>query len=132
MDHLVYIHNGYRSLETGRDSEEGRVVAVDHHSCRFGQWYERGTGEAEFSHLPSYPSIVQPHAAVHSTMHEILEQLEPGWDMHKENLAGVLNRFEQLEAHSADLIRLVDQITEEKHKFESIMTENADGDVELF
>ena len=132
MDHLVYIHNGYRTLEVGPDSDEGRTVAVDHHSCRFGKWYEQGIGAKEFAHLPSYQSMAAPHATVHQTMHQILGRLEPDWDRHKENLEWVLARFNELEFNSAEIVRLMDKLTQEKHDYESFNTESAGGDVEFF
>ncbi len=132
MDHLVYIHNGYRTLELGPDSDEGQAVAVDHHSCRFGKWYEQGIGVKEFSHLPSYRSMETPHAAVHQTMHQVLERLKPEWDHHKENLEWVLARFNELEFNSAEIVKLMDKLTQEKHDYESFSTESTGGDVELF
>lgn len=132
VDHMIYVQNGYRAVEEGPSSEAWSVVSKDHHNCQFGQWYDSGVGKELFSHLPTYKTLDSVHQNVHKTMHAILDQLQKGdWrsdlDIHDQVRRG----FETLEAHSAELISLIDQMTEEKLKYEATSESNS-TEIDLF
>jgi len=131
VDHLIYMQNGYATLMHGADSEFGRAVAVDYHNCRFGKWYDSGVGRQAFSHLPSYERLREPHEKVHSSMHRALSVLKADWEDIEENRQLVLENFQVLEAASQALMTILDQLTDEKKRYESV-AETVDGEVELF
>lgn len=132
VDHMIYVQNGYQAMEKGPQSEAWRAVEIDHHQCRFGQWYESGIGHQFFSHLPTYAEIAPKHASVHEEMHSVLAMIEKqDWRKNIKLHDKVQNAFTNLEQHSAGLIQLVDQLTDEKLKFETGSTAE-ETDIDLF
>lgn len=132
VDHMIYIQNGYQALETGQDSEPWKRVAVDHHHCQFGRWYDSGIGSTHFSHLPSYPAINPIHERVHLEMHKILRELERGdWHTDTKRHTRIREGFVTLEQYSNELIGLVDKLTEEKLIYEAGQSSEA-SEIELF
>lgn len=132
VDHMIYVQNGYQAMEKGPGSEAWKAVEIDHHDCRFGQWYENGIGKQFFSHLPSYPEINTHHAQVHEEMHKVLAMIEKqDWRKNINLHDKVQVAFCDLEEYSAGLIALVDNLTEEKLKFET-GNENHETEIDLF
>lgn len=120
VDHMIYVQNGYQALEMGEDSIAWKNVMVDHHSCRFGNWYDSGVGFQHFSHLPSYSEIDAVHEAVHHFMHKTLSMTEE--DTWRKNIhlhQKLQDGFLAIEENSTSLIQLVDKLTDEKLKFET-------------
>jgi methyl-accepting chemotaxis protein len=120
VDHMIYVQNGYQALDMGSQSAAWATVMVDHHTCRFGQWYESGVGLKHFSHLPSYKDIDPLHQALHQHMHSTLELTNSeDWRknlrLHKKLQEG----FMAIEDNSTQLVALVDLMTDEKLKFET-------------
>ncbi|MFK5984213.1 MAG: methyl-accepting chemotaxis protein [Pseudomonadota bacterium] len=128
MDHMVYMQNAYRAAETGKGSNEWKEVTVDHHNCRFGQWYDAGMGDRLFSHLPSYIRIEEPHQGVHETVFKILTILEQDWTSNSKLAAELVELYNQAESSSRDLIGIINDLVDEKHKFE---TTNSDTEAEI-
>ena len=132
VDHMIYVQNGYQAMEKGPCSEAWRAVEIDHHHCRFGQWYDEGIGRKFFSHLPTYPAIAPKHADVHEEMHSVLHMIEEqDWRKNIRLHDKVQEAFVNLEQHSANLIQLVDQLTDEKLKFET-GSEVKETEIDLF
>jgi len=122
MDHMIYMQNAYRAASTGQNSPEWKAVAVDHHSCRFGQWYDQGMGDRLFSHLPSYKTIENPHERVHNTIYKILAILELDWK-HDSTLSDKLfNIYRDAEVASKELVEIISKLVIEKQKFETTDT----------
>jgi hypothetical protein len=69
LDHVVW-KNAVYNLIAKRDF----TTKVNLHTeCRLGQWYCTGQGADNYSHLPSFKSIDQPHKAVHDLGRKALE-----------------------------------------------------------
>ncbi|MBN2897022.1 MAG: CZB domain-containing protein [Campylobacterales bacterium] len=62
IDHVIYKHNVYALLF----GEKNDFKETDHHSCRLGNWYERGKGKVEFAQTAAYAALDKPHAIVHT------------------------------------------------------------------
>ncbi len=132
VDHMIYVQNGYQALEMGPESNAWQTVMVDHHSCRFGQWYESGVGQQHFSHLPSYKDIDPLHQAVHSHMHTTLGlTTSENWRKNLRLHQKLQDGFMAIENNSIELISLVDQLTDEKLKFETGGDGGTDVDTEI-
>ena len=134
VDHMIYVQNGYQALETGPSSSAWSAVMVDHHNCRFGQWYEHGIGKTHFSHLPSYPKIDSLHQAVHTHMHATLHLTEQeDWRKNLRTHGKLQEGFKAIEENSMGLIKLIDNLTDEKLKFETAgASEDTDTEIDLF
>jgi len=119
VDHMIYMQRAYYAVETNDpEGTAGQAVATTHHSCRFGKWYENGDGNTQYNHLPVYASIAEPHSRVHNNVHQVMASIKQDWQENKALQEQVLNHFLQAEQASAELIKLVDQLAEEKKQFD--------------
>jgi methyl-accepting chemotaxis protein len=134
VDHVVYMQKAYRAIEINDpDCTEGQAVMVDSHNCRFGQWYSSGDGKESYSHLPVYASIAAPHAGVHNSVLNVVNEIHnPDWQSTEKCHEVILQGFIQAEAASTELIRLVDQMVAEKSKFETSTDIVDAGEIKLF
>ena len=131
-DHLIYMQNAYRAMESNDpESPEARHVKVSHDESTFGQWYEHGNGQKFYGHLPVYKSIRQPHVDVHENIHNVLDILKTEWQHDPQLQNALLKEFTLAEESTTKLLKLVDQMAVEKQRFESTATEEA-GEIDLF
>lgn len=132
VDHVVYMQNAYRTVEANDlNNNEPNPISETDQECRFGEWYYHGDGQSDYSHLPVYNSIAEPHKLLHDNIHGVVSELQnPDWKIIETSQQNILQRFYAAEAASADLVQLVDQMASEKEKFETSATESSD--VELF
>ncbi len=132
VDHIIYMQRAYYSVETDSpDGEEAQAVAVDHHNCRFGKWYDSGNGQLEYSHLPTFSTIADPHGRVHDNVHRALEVLQQDWHTDKSLQLKLVEYLEASEKASADLILLLDDLADEKKRFESVSADTV-SEIDLF
>jgi len=131
VDHIVYVQKAYRTLDTGRSSQESKDVEVDENNCRFGQWLMDDTGGALYSHLPAYAKMQVPHHDVHHNVHQILDIIiEDNWKYDKQLQDQLLEYFKLTEASSNDVLDLMDELITENKQFESTSIEK--GEIDLF
>ncbi len=115
VDHLIYMQRGYHAAEQGHPDEQSvQPVLVDHHSCRFGTWYETGLGKQEYGDLPSFPGILEPHARVHQSMRDAMEVLKQDWERNPKLHRQLLDAFRQAEQASTRLTELLEELSAQK------------------
>ncbi len=132
VDHIIYMQRAYYAAESNEPSgEAGQAVCVDHHNCRFGKWYDSGEGHKEYSHLPIYTSIIDPHSRVHSNVHKVLAVLEENWHESKELQQNIMTYFSEAEKGSSDLVDLLETMADEKKHYEHA-GDDIVGEVNLF
>ena len=132
VDHMIYVQNGYQALELGPQSSAWDTVMVNHHDCRFGQWYDSGVGHQHFSHLPSYKGIDPLHQAVHKHMLSTLELTNSeDWRKNLRLHQKLQDGFMAIEDNSIKLIGLIDYMTDEKLKFETGAEGGGDIETEI-
>jgi len=132
VDHMIYMQRAYYAVETNDPiGESAQAVSANHNQCRFGQWYDSGDGQAQYSHLPVYSAIMDPHSRVHSCVHQMMDVLKQDWQESKELQSQLLDNFSNAEQASAELCHLVDTLAEEKKRFETVSNDTV-GDVDLF
>ncbi|OLQ75531.1 chemotaxis protein [Photobacterium proteolyticum] len=61
LDHVVWKNNVYSMIE----KHDFNATVNTHTECRLGKWYFEGDGANQYSHLPSFSQIDQPHKKVH-------------------------------------------------------------------
>jgi methyl-accepting chemotaxis protein len=132
VDHMIYLQNGYRAFETGPGSTAWEVVSSDQYACQFGQWYNNGSGQQLFSHLPTYSRLEESHEDVHRHVHAILEIAQLDWQSSPDLRAQVLASFQNAEQASKEFIRRINALNAEKDRLEGSSTTSASGEVELF
>jgi len=116
VDHLLFKQNGYIALtDSSIATEAQNSVAVDHHNCRLGKWYETGYGAQNFGGMPSYSRLARPHQQVHVRIQEATGYLTTNWEKDREIQAKILEAFKQAENASDEVLAVIDRIVQEKH-----------------
>jgi methyl-accepting chemotaxis protein len=107
-DHILYKANVYNTVlhDDGNVSEQ-----IDHHSCRFGQWYE-GEGEESLGHLKSYKNILVPHKKVHEYANKNITLTDSA--MTEAIIPTLVKNFTEMEKASKELFALLDSLGEEE------------------
>lgn len=111
LDHVIWKVNTYLSVLKG----EPVFDFVDHHGCRLGTWYEQGDGKESFGDVPSYPSLVEPHAHVHEGTARAFELLDSE-AFRAGDLGGVRRSLAAMEKGSKGVFATLDRMLDEKQK----------------
>ena len=115
LDHIIYMQNGYMSMNSGTESAEAKAVSVDHHNCRLGKWYDSGAGYELFRTMPSYGALAGPHATVHSSIHKVVADLNKDWRHDAAVQQEIVGAFQDAEAASWQVIETIEKLVAEKH-----------------
>jgi len=115
MDHIIYKQRAYVVLEKGTQSDEAKAIAVDHHNCRLGKWYETGEGKELFGSMPSFSALLTPHAGVHESVHELLDLAQRNWEYDLSAQGDMLIKYQVMEDSSRQVMALIDRLVQEKH-----------------
>jgi methyl-accepting chemotaxis protein len=133
LDHMIYLQNAYRVFEGDESGVSWEAASVDHHSCRFGRWYQSEQGARMFGHLPSYERIDDPHQQVHRNVHEVLDLVHADWHGNVAIRKHILQGFDRVEAASAHLIKTISELVDEKRRLESLeASREVSSEIELF
>jgi len=130
VDHIMYMQNAYRALETGAQSTEADKVSVDHENCRFGLWLKDPEGGGAYNYLPVFNQIMLPHQQVHSNVHKIISLINQDWQHNLTIQEEILELYQHTEKSSKAVVELVDRLVDEKKHYESSTTERTE--IELF
>lgn len=131
LDHIVYVQKAYRTIDSGRNSQEAKDVEVDDQHCRFGKWLKDDNGGGQYSHLPAYQKLQIPHHGVHHNVHQILDIVaNDEWKSDKQLQNNIMELFKLTEANSEDVIALINELIAQKKQIES--KSEAQGEVALF
>jgi methyl-accepting chemotaxis protein len=104
LDHVKFKQSGYKAVILNQTESE----ISDHKSCQFGKWYA-SVGKANFADKTAYSKLEQPHALVHSSIHDVIKLAKA--DKLTSNVELVISHFEQAEEASMDLFQLMDELT---------------------
>ncbi len=116
IDHMILKQNGYVAMDKGSNSPEAKAATLDHHSCRFGKWYFTGEGKERFSHATAYHHIDAPHAGLHQSIQQALEQATGDW-ANDDDRADKLVKYMDLAEHNGnELVGLIDTMLSEQHR----------------
>ncbi len=108
IDHVIYKHNVYALLF----GEKNDFKEIDHHSCRLGQWYERGKGKDEFSQTVAYGKLEKPHSIVHTQANHLAKECAGNKAIcSKETIEQMVH---DIEAASTEVFRVLDEMVEQK------------------
>ncbi len=116
LDHIIYMQNGYIALENNGQGEEAKAVEVDHTQCRLGEWYYRGQGFSEFSHLSSYRHLEAHHKIVHHSVQEAMKLVSQNWLEDDQVLESIVKTLEKAESASHQVIESISNMISEKHQ----------------
>jgi methyl-accepting chemotaxis protein len=108
LDHLLYKHNVY-ALIFGEDSD---FTGSSHKECRLGRWYSSGLGKENFSKMPSYPKIDQPHAIVHEEANLLATECTGGKAICLKEI--IEQRVVRIEEASHQVAKYLDAVVKER------------------
>lgn len=103
-DHRSFTGKVYSCLKGRADLEPSQLP--DHHSCRFGKWYET-EGQNICGMLPGFKLIASPHEKIHSLAKEAVSAYNAGDSEKAENL------YSSIEEESRQLVALLDRVKAE-------------------
>jgi methyl-accepting chemotaxis protein len=119
LDHVIYMQRGYAAIEKSGAGEEAQAVAVDHHNCRLGKWYEEGHGKQAFASLPAYAVFEAPHRQVHAGVRGAVDASRQDWMHEPAALAAIVEQMRTAEAGSREVIRLIGEMMAQKYPLAS-------------
>ena len=131
VDLMIYIQNGYRGLDDKFGTQSKSQMTAEYESTNFYQWHQNGIGQQHFSHLPSFPKLLEPHKNIYNHIQNALAIASPGWDYDRDLQKLVLVEFKDLESDASKLVDLIDATTKEKLKFE-VHQDDGENDITLF
>jgi hypothetical protein len=116
MDHIIYMQNAYRAVETCQlnECEEAKAIKTDHKNCRLGKWYLDG-GKQIFGKTKAYGALDLPHSLVHSNVHRALAISRENWIDKPLLRDELMNHMEAAENASTQVVKFVDEMVREKH-----------------
>ena len=107
IDHLLWKVNTYDSIYAKKQTFEYE----SHENCRLGKWYQSGDGSKYFSNAPSYRKLDKPHAVIHNSTKNVLEQLNK--DDKKIDYKKIIETLKYMEKSSSDVFNILDDILKE-------------------
>ncbi len=116
IDHILYVQRAHRAVEVGPDSEEAKLINVDHEHCNFGSRILSGYLD-DLKGMPSFGRIEEPHRQVHQGAFQLLEALsDPEWIATPHGREAVRKAIFHVEDNSQELIGVLDALIREKEE----------------
>ena len=122
IDHILFKADALSHIEKGVHKE-----FADHHSCRFGQWYESDDATL-FAHAKSFQAINEPHKRVHEKVINSFKLLEGTLTTEREK--EIKENFIAMEEASEELFTLMDMMLDEEAQYQS--SQAHDGEIDLW
>lgn len=116
FDHLIYMQNGYISLD-GKTVTKDTLSKVDisHTECRFGQWYYNGPGSESFGSTANYSYLEQPHAQLHKAVQKAIATSKQDWLYNSSIKDEIVESMTEAENMSTQMGDYLDAMLKEKH-----------------
>jgi methyl-accepting chemotaxis protein len=114
VDHVVYKQRAYVLIDNPDSEECKKAVSVDHHNCRLGKWYA-GAGKDVFGGTAAYRNLLEPHSKVHECVHQMIGQLDQGWERNLAVQDSIYSSLEGAEKASLEVMKMLDQVVADKH-----------------
>jgi len=110
IDHILFKAEALSNIEKNQQQHFD-----DHHSCRFGKWYDK-EGIEKFSHSKSFNKLIEPHKIVHDSVLETFKLIQ-GKEIHL-HTDTIKTNFIKMENASDELFELMDMMLEEEEKYQ--------------
>lgn len=116
FDHLIYIQNGYISLNSQTVNKQiANELAIDHQQCRFGQWYYTDKAQNDFSKTHAYSLLEAPHRNLHQAIELAVSLGQQDWVKNKDIKQEIINTMSAAEKYSVEMGKHLDSVLFEKH-----------------
>jgi methyl-accepting chemotaxis protein len=114
VDHSVYKQRAYLLFDHPDNEECAKAVNVDHEHCRMGQWYT-AAGKDAFGDTSAYRNLLEPHRKVHECVHQMVAQLDQGWERNLGVQDKIFEAMDGAEKASVEVMRILDQVVADKY-----------------
>lgn len=104
LDHRMFVAKVHAHLKGAMNLDASKLP--DHHSCRFGKWYDT-LGHELCGNLPSYKAINVPHERIHALAKDAVSAYSSG---DKEKAVRI---YREIEATSTQITDLLENIKRE-------------------
>ncbi len=122
IDHILFKSDALKHVENEEHKEFN-----NHHTCRFGTWYE-SEGKAQFAHSNSYKKILTPHTKVHDSVLNTFSLIKDnGFLDHRQEIK---ENFIVMEGASDELFDLMDNMLDEEAVYQNEKIDK--GEIELW
>ncbi len=101
-DHMIWMRKLAQMLAGRAALNPGELA--DHHSCRLGKWYD-SQHDPEFTSLPEWAALKQPHQDVHTRGIEAARLYSQG------NINGAVTAVENADEASRRVMEILDKIS---------------------
>lgn len=112
VDHIIFKSKAYQAVL----NMDKNMQFSDHHRCRMGKWYYEGLGKEQFSNLPAYKEMEEPHASVHSLVFKNMEFVKEESVFKNDHPDIIYKNFVEMENASSILYRKLDELVEQFEK----------------
>ena len=110
IDHVIYKHNVYALIF----GESNNFKVSTHKECRLGKWYSDGIGKENFSKMPSYIKLDQPHATVHEQANLLAQECSGDKVLCSKEIRET--RVHAIEKASQEVFKTLDELVEQRTK----------------
>lgn len=93
-EHKVLIGKIASCIKSGAQLDVSQIP--DHHTCRFGHWYD-GEGMEKYGHLPSLKAVIGPHERFHNLAKQAVSEFN------KSRNGNSLHMYQELEELMSEL-----------------------------
>jgi len=111
IQHIMFRSEAYSAV-TNANSKLSETLKKDHHSCKFGQWFDNVVTKL-FSNDKIISNMADKHKLFHESIQRNIAILENGIDSLQVNKNVVLKNFDQAEKSSLELFTLMDKLVQE-------------------
>ncbi len=111
LDHIIFINKLYDYIDSRGEME---YAPADHHNCRLGKWYDTGVGRQEYSAMPSFKKLEQPHKIVHSYAVELANFGLKGREMDRETCSYIKMKMLEIRKASESIFAIMESLIAEK------------------
>lgn len=103
-DHRLYV--GKIAAHLNGDLKLDSAALPDHHSCRFGKWYD-DDGQRTCGTTPSLRAVDAPHQRIHALGKEVVLAYDRG------DTDGAMEKYKEIEKHTDHICSLLEQAKNE-------------------
>ena len=111
IQHIMFKSEAYSAV-TNVDFKLGATLRKDHHSCKFGQWFDTVVTKV-FNNTTIISNMENQHKLFHESIQKNMTILENGIDSLRVNKNVVLENFDKAEKSSLKLFTLMDKLVQE-------------------
>ena len=112
IQHIIFKSEAYTAVTNG--SIKNKTLNGDHHSCKFGKWYESKASKA-FENSKIFAQLNTHHENFHTSILENMKFVNDGRQALQDNKKRIVQNFYTSEEASSKLFALMDELAIESN-----------------